>query len=513
MNEQDDFNNQVRLVLAKQGNQRSYDDLLILKSKISKMDFMKSVFSTLHPRQIDDLCRCMNLEIFEENQYIFHQGDIGDKFYVVLSGSVDILLKQRTGNFITNDEGKKVEEFTEKVVFTCREGGQFGERALDYDEPRAASIKTLCNTELITVTQSAYKKLLRAPVYETPLDQPGNKGHTIRVLSLTRDKRKANELHAVAEYLANHVPFFKKFSKEQREEMCRMCELVRVWGKTVLFKQGSIGQAFYIILTGSVDVIVTHVNDEGESVDILVNTLHEGASFGERALESEDLIRTASIITSESLTELIIISREEYQRIVSVMREGDMVDRVRLLRKTQQFSSLELPYLHEVAKLMESKIFRLDTILYSLGEPSKEIFFIHKGECHLDRVMTLENGNVEVIELGRVGPGAVLGEYCLLAESYYDEVLFRETAMATTYCCTYALSKIDIFNTLSEHARMALVDAVRAFIPPTTSLWDMSPKRISERDWRIFETWRNFQSELSTHTTKGRTHDILFHLA
>lgn len=421
---EDDFDAQVRLVLAKQGNQRSYDDLLILKSKISKMDFMKSSFSNLHPRQIDDLCRCMNLEIFEENQFVFHQGDIGDKFYVVLSGAVDILLKQRTGTYTVDAQGEKVEEFQEKVVFTCREGGQFGERALDYDEPRAASIRTLCNTELITVTQAAYKKLLRAPVHETPLDQPGNKGHTIRVLSLTRDKRKSNELHAVADYLANHVPFFRKFNKEQREEMCRMCELVRVWGKTVLFKQGSIGQAFYIILTGSVDVVVAHVNDDGESTEILVNTLHEGASFGERALESEELIRTASIITSESLTELIIISREEYQRIVSVMRESDMVERVRLLRKTQQFSCIELPYLHEVAKLMESRVFRLDTVLYSLGDISKEVFFIHKGECHMDRVMTLENGKSEVVELGRVGPGAVLGEYCFLADSYYDEVSF-----------------------------------------------------------------------------------------
>lgn len=49
--------------------------------------------------------------------------------------------------------------------------------------------------------------------------------------------------------------------------------------------------------------------------------------------------------------------------------------------------------------------------------------------------------------------------------------------MATTYCCTFVLSKIDIFNTLSENARIAFVDAARAFVPPTTTLWDMGPKR------------------------------------
>jgi CRP-like cAMP-binding protein len=425
MDTEDENNAQVRLVLAKNGNQRSYDDLLLLKAKISKMDFMKSVFASLHPRQIDELCRCMNLEIFEDNTYVFHQGDPGDKFYVVLSGAVDILLKQRTGTFVTNEDGVKVEGYTEKVVHTCREGGQFGERALDYDEPRAASIRTTCNCELITITQAAYKKMLKAPVLETQLDQPGNKGHTIRVLSLTRDKRKTNELHAVAEYLANHVPFFKKFSKDQREEMCRMCELVKIWGRTTLFKQGSKGQAFYIILSGSVDVIVTHTNTDGEQVDIHVNTLHEGASFGERALESDDQIRTASIVTSEALTELIIISREEYLRIVTVMREGDMMERVRLLRRTQILSALELPHLHEIAKLMDSKIFRLDSILFNIGEPAKDVFFIYKGECHVDCVMQMVNGTSEVVDLGRVGPGAVLGEYCLLAESYYDEVRYH----------------------------------------------------------------------------------------
>mmetsp|Transcript_25131 Transcript_25131/g.37034 ORF Transcript_25131/g.37034 Transcript_25131/m.37034 type:complete len:1156 (+) Transcript_25131:136-3603(+) len=492
-----EIDSQIRYVLAKQGSQRSYDDLLILKSRISQMDFMKSVFSSLHPRQVDELCRSMNLEIYEENQFVFHQGDVGDKFYVVLSGSCDILLKQRTGNFITDSEGNKVEEYTHKVIFTCKAGGQFGERALDYDEPRAASIMTTCCTELITITQAAYRKMLKAPIYETPLDQPGNKGHTLRVLSLTRDKRKANELHAVSEYLSSHVPFFKKFSKDQRLEICRMCELVKVWGKTVLFKQGSVGQAFYIILTGSVDVIVTSSDVDGESIDIHVNTLHEGASFGERALEAEDSLRTASIVTSEALTELIIISREEYKRIVAVMRQGDMMERVQLLRKTQIFGGLELPYLHDIAKIMDSKVFRLDSTLFSLDEPAKDVFIIHKGECHLDCLMQMENGNSEIVDLGRVGPGAVLGEYCLMAESYYDEVLFKETAVATTYCCAFVLSKIDFFNTVSPETRTVVIDAIRQYVPPSTFLWDMSPHRLSERDWRISQTWKNFQSEVA----------------
>eukprot|EP00602_Paraphysomonas_sp_CaronLab_P009967 CAMPEP_0185037936 /NCGR_PEP_ID=MMETSP1103-20130426/32986_1 /TAXON_ID=36769 /ORGANISM="Paraphysomonas bandaiensis, Strain Caron Lab Isolate" /LENGTH=1097 /DNA_ID=CAMNT_0027576151 /DNA_START=155 /DNA_END=3448 /DNA_ORIENTATION=- len=504
-----DVNSQIRQILAKQGEQRSYDDLIILKSRISQMDFMKSVFSSLHPRQVDELCRGMLFEIYEANQYVFHQGDVGDKFYVVLSGSCDVLLKQKTGNLVPDEEGKMVEEYVDKVIFTCKPGSQFGERALDYDEPRAASIITTEFTELITITQTAYRKMLKSSIHETPLDQPGNKGYTLRVLSLTRDKRKANELHAVSEYLSSHVPFFKKFSKDQRIEICRMCELVKVWGKTVLFKQGSVGQAFYIVLTGSVDIIVTSTDDNGESVDINVNTLHEGASFGERALEAEDSLRTASIVTSEALTELIIINREEYQRIVAVMRQGDMMERVRLLRMTQLFGGLELPYLHDIAKTMDSKVFRLDSILFTMDQPAKDVYIINKGECHVDSLMPMENGSAEIVDLGRVGPGAVLGEYCLLAESYYDEVFFKETATATTYCCVFVLSKIDFFNTLNPETRNIIVDTIRNFSPSLTSLWDMSPRRLCERDWRITQTWQSYKSEVAhSKVPKGILHHL-----
>lgn len=249
---------ELRHVFAKRGDTRSYDDLLVLKSRISQIDYIRGVFANLHPLQIDELCKCMTLEIFEENEFIFHQGDKGDKFYVVLSGSCDVLLKQRTGLFVTNEDGTRTEEFTYQVILTSTVGQQFGERALDYDEPRAATIRAGAFSELLTVTQHAYRKILKVPDYNV---SEGNgqhaedtKGMVNRVLSYTREKRKETDLHAVAEYLSSHIPFFQKFDLDNRIELIRMCELVKIWGKTTLFEQGDNGQAFYIILSGSVEV-------------------------------------------------------------------------------------------------------------------------------------------------------------------------------------------------------------------------------------------------------------------
>lgn len=415
------LDSQVRVVLAKQGQYRSYDDLITLKTRLSRMDFMKSIFSQLHPRQVDELCRNMNLETAEENQIIFRQGDIGDKFYVILTGSVNVQVRQKMGTFV-DSEGNEQDEFRQKVLFQCTAGQQFGERALEFDEPRGATIQATTHTELISLTKAVYMKIVRSKIDDSQLNKPGNKGHTIRVLSKTRDKRTTPELEAVAKFLSKRIPFFRRFTHDHQIELCRMCELVNIWGKTTLFKQDSIGQAFYIILSGSVSVIVTTTDAAGNNVDMVVNTLYEGASFGERALESETSVRTATIVTNEALNELLIISREEYLRIVAIIQQDDLMQRVSLLRRTQVFNMLDLAHLFELAKIMEPKIFRCGEKVISTSEVGKDMFIIHKGECRVSGKLQLSGGGVKGVDLGRLGPGAVIGEYCVSCENYHDEV-------------------------------------------------------------------------------------------
>ena len=57
---------------------------------------------------------------------IFKQGDVGDKFYILVSGSVEVSVKEK---------GSK----QSKVVATLTEGVYFGEVALILDQPRLAN--------------------------------------------------------------------------------------------------------------------------------------------------------------------------------------------------------------------------------------------------------------------------------------------------------------------------------------------------------------------------------------
>lgn len=74
----------------------------------------------------------MWLEEFKKGEVVFHINTEGDKFYVILSGSVDVNIPKETGKFSSL-----------YTVVKLNAGAGFGEIALIRDGPRMAEIK--CN--------------------------------------------------------------------------------------------------------------------------------------------------------------------------------------------------------------------------------------------------------------------------------------------------------------------------------------------------------------------------------
>jgi CRP-like cAMP-binding protein len=221
-----------------------------------------------------------------------------------LKGHVEIKAKQEV------ELGNKMEQ-REKVLITLSSGQYFGERSLLYTEPRSATatcINTMC--EVMTINKEAYIAAIQSLQESNDLvdnevisqAEYGTKEHIIKILTKSRHCRTSDEISAVAEYLNNRVPFFQKFDKLQRQELCRVLDVITIYGRSLLFRQGSYGQGFYIILTGTVDVYTKSGNDKGgrnelppspkKTVNVLeglgdrVNQLKPGDVFGERALES-----------------------------------------------------------------------------------------------------------------------------------------------------------------------------------------------------------------------------------
>lgn len=362
----------------------------------------------------------------------------------------------------------------------------------------------------------------------------GSKQSIVNILSKAREKRQKNEIEEVVAYFKKKVAFFQKFTTDQQTELARVAEIVSIWGQQVLFKQGQIGSCFYIILTGNVEVYVNtpeemiimknneNKSKSGSKTDGLghkVSVIPAGGSFGERALENDSSARMASIVTSDLLTELIVISKEDYINLIYVMNSVDSMAKITLLRKTLLFRDVDVSHLKELAKYMEPRNYRLDEVIYSVGERAMDMYIIQNGECRVEvsieqtntratNTLTNEsNSNTEILNIGRIGPASILCDFITQCDSVHDTVYQTETVKANTPVVAYSIGKNDFFNSVAEISRDTIISLVKYYKPPLLPhLWDIKPKIVGETEWKRGVTWVKFREKI---TSNSRNQDIV----
>jgi putative ABC transport system ATP-binding protein len=112
-------------------------------------EFLKAcpVFATLTPRTLGETADKMTLERFAAGAVVMRQGDPGDKFYVIRSGSVDILVDSGAGP---------------RQVATLGKGDFFGEAALMTGEPRNATVVAKDDLEVYSLGKEDFQAVIRA---------------------------------------------------------------------------------------------------------------------------------------------------------------------------------------------------------------------------------------------------------------------------------------------------------------------------------------------------------------
>jgi CRP-like cAMP-binding protein len=117
-------------------------ELGVLAHMLRKVEF----FSPLTVGQLEKVLPHIRLQSFGPGEKVFRQGDIGDAFYIVYKGSVEVRLKQAV--------------FFSKTVATLHEGDFFGETALVSKEPRNATIVAAEPTLLFALISDDFQFVL-----------------------------------------------------------------------------------------------------------------------------------------------------------------------------------------------------------------------------------------------------------------------------------------------------------------------------------------------------------------
>ena len=107
------------------------------------IEILKSIpfFAELSDEDIQKIIEKIQMQYFPENHVIFNEGDGGDIMYVIKRGEVQVL-RDNT------------------ILAVLKDGQFFGEMALVSDETRNATIKTVSDVELLTLSKDDYKYLM-----------------------------------------------------------------------------------------------------------------------------------------------------------------------------------------------------------------------------------------------------------------------------------------------------------------------------------------------------------------
>lgn len=112
-------------------------------------EFLKKCpsFSSLAPDALTDIADKMFMERHPAGGVIIRQGEVGDKFYLIREGSVDVYI------------GDEIES---RHVRELGEGEFFGEIALLTDQPRTATVIAKENVTLYTLSKADFKATFEA---------------------------------------------------------------------------------------------------------------------------------------------------------------------------------------------------------------------------------------------------------------------------------------------------------------------------------------------------------------
>ncbi|XP_029076083.1 cAMP-dependent protein kinase type I-beta regulatory subunit isoform X1 [Monodon monoceros] len=196
----------VRKVIPK-----DYKTMTALAKAISK----NVLFAHLDDNERSDIFDAMFPVMHIAGETVIQQGDEGDNFYVIDQGEVDVYVN---GEWVTS----------------ISEGGSFGELALIYGTPRAATVKAKTDLKLWGIDRDSYRRILM--------------GSTLR-------KRRVYE-----EFLSK-VSILESLEKWERLTVADALEPVQFEDGEKIVVQGEPGDDFFIItepFPAPVSLVSTH---------------------------------------------------------------------------------------------------------------------------------------------------------------------------------------------------------------------------------------------------------------
>ncbi|KAF2278956.1 camp-dependent protein kinase A regulatory subunit [Westerdykella ornata] len=215
---------------------------------------------------------------------VIQQGDVGDYFYVVEKGSFDVYVNP-SGKLEPGPDGLG------KKVSTVGPGGSFGELALMYNAPRAATVISNEPSTLWALDRVTFRRILMDSAFQ---------------------RRR------MYEGFLEEVPLLSGLTPYERSKIADALETKKFPPGTTIIREGDVGESFYMLESGEAEVYK-------RGIDKPVKRYKKGDYFGELALLN-DAPRAASVISTTEV-KVATLGKDGFQRLLGpvegIMRRND----------------------------------------------------------------------------------------------------------------------------------------------------------------------------------------------
>jgi len=240
-------------------------------------EYLVQALSTLTQDQLVEISRNIKPQIFQPESAIVRQGEKGDKFYILLNGQADV--------FINTPGGSEVQ------VNQLKPGQYFGEMALLGGGVRAATVKASPEgpVSVVALNEKAFNSLI-------------NDSRSLReeLISLVERRNTYLQLQTVSSLDERALGSILKDIRP----------LIFQEGQDII-KKGDVGDTFYLLLEGQVDILI-----KGEHGDeTLVNQLAKGSYFGEMALMGNKRRNATVRVSKGHSAKLVELSAQEFEQL------------------------------------------------------------------------------------------------------------------------------------------------------------------------------------------------------
>lgn len=265
---------QLRQILSLLPSLRSPEQIKTLVTFSQHLKFFEELRERLSEAAHFQCCQHMSYQYNSAGQFLFHEGDQGNCFYVLLAGSCAVLRSSALGQ-------KDSEQLT-----IVRQGEGVGELALLSKKPRAASVLCREDCHFAVLSREDYTRIL-ARVHE----------------ELLQDKVTLLSLHPVFAQWTNNA--LRRFSYLFKVRILRR--------KQQLFQAGQLVTEVYVVKTGDFHLERVVLAQRGKHYSVEVSAVSAGEVLG-----AEDLLQSRvhvyTCVCASSVAHVLAIPKEDFTK-------------------------------------------------------------------------------------------------------------------------------------------------------------------------------------------------------